>query len=75
MMGRRQSTGRFDARQDLVAFVWARWIDTKSNITDIGIASRVSSQVVANIISSKEGFEEFTKMKLELSSKLMKIGA
>lgn len=43
--------GRFDSRQELVRFVWNRWLHTPSNTNQIARAARVSDAVVSRILS------------------------
>lgn len=52
-MGRKQTTGRFETREELESEVMWRWKDTPSHISDIARACRVSQATVNNVINAK----------------------
>lgn len=50
MRGRRPSTGRFDSREELEAWVWHFWTHTPACIADVARQCRVSPGVVSKIL-------------------------
>lgn len=49
-MGRYLTNGRFESREELVAWIWHQWTNTKANQADIAKQCRVSPTTVANIL-------------------------
>ena len=49
-MSRKPATGRFQTREELVAEVWQRYLNTPSNVAQIARFARVSTTTVANIL-------------------------
>ena len=49
-MGRYLTTGRFDTREELEAWVWHLWQNTPACQADIARQCRVSPTTVANIL-------------------------
>lgn len=58
-MARQKVRGRFETREELVAYVWSAYKQTKATVTDIAAAVDVSVTTVHNIIDKKEGLTEY----------------
>ena len=53
-MSRKPATGRFQTREELVAEVWQRYLNTPSNVAQIARFARVSETTIHNILNRKE---------------------
>jgi hypothetical protein len=66
---RPKTTGKFETRDDLTAYVWSNHLGTMRSMADIARGAQVSASVVSSIINASEGKpsrEECDELRVQL---------